>query len=143
LCACVGYPVADAVPDAAPALVIGQESRESRCPLGTTAWAEASFLAACRHEELITAVRTSDTSKARLEPATVKIGVDNIIDEDPPESVVLLEALLPDVLNLVVECLDQAIQGRLLRLASTIEADSSTLGGQGKAPSLSQRGGIN
>jgi hypothetical protein len=41
---------------------------------------------------------------------------------------------------LVVQCLDQAIQGRLLRLASTIEADSSTLGGQGKAPSLSQRG---
>jgi hypothetical protein len=88
----------------------------------------------------VTAVRASDTSKARLKPAAVKIGVDDIVDEGSPEAVALLEALLPNALNLVVQCLDQAIQGRLLRLASTIEADSSTLGGQGKAPSLSQRG---
>lgn len=39
----------------------------------------------------------------------------------------LLEALLPKTLDLVVECLDQAVQGCLLRLAGTIEAGGSAL----------------
>jgi len=81
------------------------------------------------------AVRASDTSKARLEPATVKIGVDDIVNEDPPKAVALLEPPLPNAFDLVIKCLDEAVQGRLLWLAGTIEADSSTLGGQGKTPS--------
>jgi len=86
-----------------------------------------------------TAARTSHPGKARLEAAAVKIGVDDIFDEGSPEAVALLEALLPDTLDLVVEGLDQMIQGRLLRLAGSIKADS-TFCDQGELLPVSQRG---
>ena len=111
--------------------LVGQESREGRSTLCPTTRAEASLLAACRHEVLIATVRASDASKARLKSAAVQVGVDDIVDEDSPEAVALLEAPLPDTLDLVVQCLDQAIERRFLRLAGTIEAYSSALCRQG------------
>jgi len=81
------------------------------------------------------AARTSHPGKARLKAAAVKIGVDDIFDEGSPEAVALLEALLPDALDLV----DQTIQWRLLRLAGSIKADG-TCCDQGELLSVSQRG---
>ncbi len=110
---------------------VGQESREGGCPLGPTTRAETPLLTTRRHKKLVTAVRASDTGKARLKSAAVKVGVDDIIDEDPPEAVALLEALIPNALDLVVNCLDEAVKGRFLWLSGTIEADGSALCRQG------------
>ena len=121
--------------------LVDQKCREGSCTLGAAARAEAPHLTACRHKELVAAVRASDASKTRLKPATVKVGVDDIVDEPSPEAVSMLEALLPNTLYLVVEGLDKAIQRRLLGIAGAIEANRIALCGQGKPPSLSQRGG--
>ncbi|MCD4748540.1 MAG: hypothetical protein K8R59_04125 [Thermoanaerobaculales bacterium] len=122
--------------------LIGQKSREGRRTLGAAAGAETSLLTACRHEKLGAAARTSHPGKTRLKSAAVKIGVDDIVDEGSPKAVTLLEVLLPDAPNLAVECLDQAVQGGLLRLAGTIEAGRRTFCDQGKLLPESQRGGI-
>lgn len=121
---------------------VGQESREGGCPLGPTTRAETSFLTARRYQELVTAVRTSDTCKARLKSAAVQVGVDDIVDEDPPEAVAALKALLPNALDLAVNCLDEAVQRRFLWLARSIETDSAFCD-QGKLLPVSQRGRIN
>ena len=117
---------------------IGQKCPESRSTLGTTARAKTSSLTARCHEKLGAAVRASDTGKTRLEATAVKIGVDDTIDEGSPEAI----ALLPEALNLVVKSFDEAIQGRLLRLAGSIKADR-TFCDQGKLLPVSQRGGMN
>jgi hypothetical protein len=82
--------------------VVGQEGREGGCPLGPTTRAESPLLPTRRYQKLIAAVRASDTSEARLKSAAVKISVDDIVDEGSPETVALLEAFLPNALDLVV-----------------------------------------
>ena len=121
--------------------LLAQQGGKLRCPLGSTRGAEAAPTAAARHEVLVLTRRAPDPGEGCFEPPTVQVALDDVVYESPPEAVALLEALLPRALCLVVECLDKAIQGRLLWLACPKEADSGTLCGQGEAPSLSQRGG--
>ena len=120
--------------------LIGQEGRKGGRPLGPTTRAETPLLTTCRHKKLVATVRAPDTGKARLKSAAVKVGVDDIINEDPPEAVAPLEPLLPHTFDLVVHCLDQAVQGRFLRLAGSIKADGAFCD-QGKLLPVSQRGG--
>jgi hypothetical protein len=122
--------------------LVGQKSCKGRRTLGAAAGAETSLLAACCHEKLGAAVRASDAGKTRLEATAVKIGGDDTIDEGSPEAIALLEALLPEALNLVVKSFDEAIQGRLLRLAGSIKTDRIFCD-QGMLLPVSQRGGIN
>ena len=122
--------------------LVGQKSCKGRSTLGTTARAKTSSLTARCHEKLGAAVRASHAGKTRLEATAVKIGVDDTIDEGSPEAIALLEALLPEALNLVVKSFDEAIQGRLLRLAGSIKADR-TFCDQGMLLPVSQRGGMN
>ena len=59
---------------------IGQEGREGRSTLGATTRAESPLLAARRHQKFIATICASDASKATLETATVKIGVNDTVD---------------------------------------------------------------
>jgi len=121
--------------------LVAQQGGKLRRPLGSTRRAEAAPTAAARHEVLVLTRRAPDPGEGCFEPSAVQVALDDVVYEAPPEAVALLEALLPQALCLVVECLDKAIQGRPLWLACPKEADSGTLCGQGEAPSLSQRGG--
>ena len=90
--------------------LIGQEGRKGCRPLGPTTRTKASFQTARRYQKLVPTVRAPDTGKARLKSAAVKVGIDDIIDEDPPEAVAPFEPLFPHTFALVVHCLDQTVR---------------------------------
>ncbi len=120
--------------------LVCQEGCKGSRSFGATAGAETSPLTACRHQELVAAVPAFDAGETCFEPAAFKIPLDDVVDKTSPEAVALLEAILPEPLGLVVESLDEQVQGSLLGIAGAIEADGIALCGQGKPPSLSQRG---
>ncbi len=62
-----------------------------------------------------------DPGKASFIVATGLEGEHDLIDESAPETVALLETVLPRTLDLVVEVVDKPIQRRLSRLPGTVK----------------------
>lgn len=119
---------------------VGQEGRKGGRSFGAAAGAEPPQLAACRYQELVTAGPAFDAGETCFESTAFEILLDDVVNKTSPEAVASLEAILPESLDLVVEGLDEPVQGCLLGIAGAEKADRVALCGQGKPPSLSQRG---
>ncbi len=119
---------------------VGQEGRKGGRSFGPATGAEPPQLAACRHQELVAAGPAFDAGETCFEPAAGKIPLDDVVNKTSPEAVAPLEAIFPESLDLVVEGLDEPVQGCLLGIAGAKKANRVALCGQGEPPSLSQRG---
>jgi hypothetical protein len=91
--------------------VVRQEGSESGGALCRARGAEPSFLARERQQVLEATAPTAQASEAALEDPAVQVAEDGRLDEDAPEAVVLGEGLVPEPLDLLVEGLQQPIEG--------------------------------
>ena len=119
--------------------ILRQQRRRRRRPLRRARRAQLPRLAREGEQELLSAIRAADPHEAVLIETAVEVPSDLLVDEAPPEPVPPLEALLPLALHLVVQRIEEAVQGCRARVPRPVQA--TRLCGQDDAPCLPQRGG--
>jgi hypothetical protein len=103
-----------------------KKGAEEGAPLGGTRGTEAATGTREGQQVLAVTAVAEDASESLAEVATVEKGVDDLVEQAAPTATGGLVAPLPRPLDLVVDLLDEAIQGRGLGAARPVDGGTSS-----------------